>query len=47
MRSFAITVAATTLATASAFQQPISAARPPRLSTELYEYIPSGFTKAS
>mmetsp|Transcript_29889 Transcript_29889/g.63454 ORF Transcript_29889/g.63454 Transcript_29889/m.63454 type:complete len:216 (-) Transcript_29889:134-781(-) len=48
MRTFTVTVAATTLVAATAFQPPISAAQTPRLSsTELYEYIPSGFTKAS
>lgn len=47
MRTVTLTIAATTLAAAAAFQQPISAPQTARVSTSLYEYIPSGFTKAS
>ena len=47
MRTVSLTVAATTLAAAAAFQQPISAPKTARGSTSLYEYIPSGFTKDS
>ena len=47
MRTVSLTIAATTLAAATAFQQPISAPQTARASTTLYEYIPSGFTKAS
>lgn len=47
MRTVSLTIAATTLAAATAFQQPISAPQTARVSTSLYEYIPSGFTKAS
>ncbi|KAL7533965.1 hypothetical protein ACHAXR_005556 [Thalassiosira sp. AJA248-18] len=39
--------AATTLAAATAFQQPISAPQTARVSTSLYEHITSGFTMAS
>mmetsp|Transcript_21184 Transcript_21184/g.38354 ORF Transcript_21184/g.38354 Transcript_21184/m.38354 type:complete len:214 (-) Transcript_21184:134-775(-) len=45
MRTFTLTVAATTLVAVTAFQQPISAPLTARVSTSLYEYIPSGFTK--
>ena len=47
MKTAALTVAATTLVAASAFQQPISAPQTARLSTSLDAYIPSGFTKDS
>lgn len=47
MRTVTLTFAATTLATAAAFQQPTSAPRAARPSTSLNEYIPSGFTKES
>ncbi|KAL3786457.1 hypothetical protein ACHAW5_008235 [Stephanodiscus triporus] len=44
MRTLTLTVATTALTAVTAFQQPISAAR---VSTSLYEYIPTGFTKES
>ena len=47
MKTVSLTIAAATLATASAFQQPISAPHTARVSTQLYEYIPTGFTKES
>mmetsp|Transcript_16754 Transcript_16754/g.24933 ORF Transcript_16754/g.24933 Transcript_16754/m.24933 type:complete len:155 (-) Transcript_16754:115-579(-) len=45
MKSAAIIVAASVAATATAFQQPISAPRVARADTSLYEYIPSGMSK--
>ncbi len=47
MKTVSLTIAATTLAAATAFQQPISAPHTARVSTQLYEYIPTGFTKES
>mmetsp|Transcript_5222 Transcript_5222/g.9581 ORF Transcript_5222/g.9581 Transcript_5222/m.9581 type:complete len:216 (+) Transcript_5222:313-960(+) len=48
MRTFALTVAATTMVAATAFQPPASSLPSVRsVDTQLYEYIPSGFTKAS
>jgi hypothetical protein len=43
MKTFTVTLVATTLATATAFQPPAQS----RASTALHEYIPSGFTKDS
>mmetsp|Transcript_13601 Transcript_13601/g.29569 ORF Transcript_13601/g.29569 Transcript_13601/m.29569 type:complete len:213 (+) Transcript_13601:229-867(+) len=47
MRTVTLTIAATTLAAATAFQSPISAPQTARVSTTLFEYIPSGFNKQS
>jgi len=47
MRTVTLTVAATTLAAVTAFQAPVPATSSARVSTSLYEYIPSGFNKAS
>jgi len=47
MRTVAVTIAVTTLAAATAFQQPISAPLTARVNTSLNVYIPSGFTKES
>jgi hypothetical protein len=47
MRTITLTVATTTLAAVAAFQQPVSAPHTARVSTSLYEYIPTGFTKDS
>lgn len=43
MKTFTVTLVATTLATTTAFQPPAQS----RVSTALHEYIPSGFTKDS
>jgi hypothetical protein len=45
MRTVTLTVVATTLVAATAFQQPISSVPSARVSTQLFEYIPSGFNK--
>ena len=47
MKTATLTIAATALATATPFQQPITSTGTARASTSLYEYIPSGFTKES
>ena len=48
MRTVSLTIAASTLAAATAFQStPISTQTARRVNTELYAYVPSGFTKES